>query len=142
LVLGRIQIEAAFNGAALVATSVWITTQVLAAKGLLPQRASRIIMAAAIIDDVLGPSGKRAAALVLFRGLMAAERPHACGIVLIAAGVLAIPIPVIPGIPLIVAGAAMLGSDHPRVHSGWSWLRSRGILTQERNQNELSNVQG
>ncbi len=66
---------------------------------------------------------------------------RACGMVLIAAGVLAIPIPVIPGIPLIVAGAAILGSDHPLVRSGQSWLRSRGILKQERNQNELSNVQ-
>ncbi len=64
-----------------------------------------------------------------------------CGIVLIAAGVLAIPIPVIPGIPLIVAGAAMLGSDHPLIRSGRTWLQDRGILTQERNKNELSNVQ-
>jgi Kef-type K+ transport system membrane component KefB len=47
-------IEAVFTGAALVATSVGITAQVLAAKGLLQERASRIIMAAAIIDDVLG----------------------------------------------------------------------------------------
>ena len=36
------------------ATSVGVSAQVLAAKGLLQQRASRIIMAAAIIDDVLG----------------------------------------------------------------------------------------
>ena len=66
---------------------------------------------------------------------------RAFGIVLIAAGVLAMPIPVIPGIPLIVAGAAMLGSDHPLIRSGRTWLRNREILTQERNQNELSNVQ-
>ena len=61
--------------------------------------------------------------------------------VLIAAGVLEIPIPVTPGIPLIVAGAAVLGRDHPLVRSGRAWLRSRGMLKQERNQNELSNVQ-
>ena len=73
---------------------------------------------------------------------MAPASRRACGIVLIAAGVLAIPIPVIPGIPLIAAGAAMLGSDHPLVRSGRSWLRNRGILREERNQNELSNVQG
>ena len=54
---------------------------------------------------------------------------RACGIVLIAAGVLAIPIPVIPGIPLIAAGAAMLGSDHPVVRSGRGWLQNRGLLT-------------
>jgi len=51
---GGSQIEAVFTGAALVATSVGITAQVLAAKGLLQERASRRIMAAAIIDDVLG----------------------------------------------------------------------------------------
>ena len=51
---GGSQIEAVFTGAALVATSIGITAQVLAAKGLLQERASRIIMAAAIIDDVLG----------------------------------------------------------------------------------------
>ncbi len=65
-----------------------------------------------------------------------------CGIVSIAAGVLAIPISVIPCIPLIVAGAAMLGSDHPLIRSGRTWLQNREILTQERNENELSNVQG
>jgi hypothetical protein len=60
---------------------------------------------------------------------------------LIAAGVLAIPIPVIPGIPLIMAGAAMLGRDHPLVRSGRTWLQNQGVLAQERNQNELPNVQ-
>ena len=48
------QTEAIFVGAAMVATSVGITAQVLAAKGLLDQRASRIILAAAVIDDILG----------------------------------------------------------------------------------------
>jgi len=47
-------IESVFVGAAMVATSVGITAQVLASKGLLQERASRIILAAAVIDDVLG----------------------------------------------------------------------------------------
>ncbi len=47
-------IEAIFVGAAMVATSVGITAQVLAAKGLLNHPASRIILGAAVIDDVLG----------------------------------------------------------------------------------------
>jgi Kef-type K+ transport system membrane component KefB len=51
---GSNQIEALFVGAAMVATSVGITAQVLAAKGLLNVRASRIILAAAVIDDILG----------------------------------------------------------------------------------------
>ena len=46
--------EAIFVAAAMVATSVGITAQVLRAKGVLKQRTSRIILAAAIIDDVLG----------------------------------------------------------------------------------------
>ena len=54
LLWGEPQIEAIFVGAAMVATSVGITAQVLAAKGLLHLGASRIIMAAAVIDDVLG----------------------------------------------------------------------------------------
>jgi Kef-type K+ transport system membrane component KefB len=51
---GEPSIEAIFTGAAMVATSVGITAQVLRAKGLLETRAARIILAAAVIDDVLG----------------------------------------------------------------------------------------
>lgn len=51
---GKSTVESVFVGAALVATSVGITAQVLAAKGLLAERASKIILAAAVIDDVLG----------------------------------------------------------------------------------------
>ena len=47
-------IEAAFLGAAMVATSVGITARVLAGKGLLNHQASKIILAAAVIDDILG----------------------------------------------------------------------------------------
>lgn len=48
------QAESVFVGAAMVATSVGITAQVLTSKGLLHQRASQIILAAAVIDDILG----------------------------------------------------------------------------------------
>ncbi|MEO8657698.1 MAG: cation:proton antiporter [Bryobacteraceae bacterium] len=51
---GAPQIEAIFVGAAMVATSVGITAQVLSAKGLLHHKAAQIILAAAVIDDVLG----------------------------------------------------------------------------------------
>lgn len=54
LLWGRPQIEAIFTGAAMVATSVGITAQVLESKGLMKARASRTILAAAVIDDVLG----------------------------------------------------------------------------------------
>lgn len=51
---GESSVEAIFLGAALTATSVGITAQVLASRGLLQVRASRIILAAAVIDDILG----------------------------------------------------------------------------------------
>lgn len=51
---GESSVEAIFVGAAMVATSVGVTAQVLSSKGLLSHRASQIILAAAIIDDVLG----------------------------------------------------------------------------------------
>jgi Kef-type K+ transport system membrane component KefB len=54
LLWGEPRIEAIFTGAAMVATSVGITARVLSAKGCLQERASQIIMAAAVIDDVLG----------------------------------------------------------------------------------------
>src|SRR5947208_2979302 len=46
--------EAIFVGASMVATSVGITASVLSARGLLNETASKIILAAAVIDDVLG----------------------------------------------------------------------------------------
>lgn len=51
---GSTQLEALFVGAAFVATSVGITAQVLSARGVLKERSSQIILAAAVIDDVLG----------------------------------------------------------------------------------------
>jgi Kef-type K+ transport system membrane component KefB len=51
---GEPRIESVFVAAGLVATSVGITAHMLAARGLLDQRASQTILAAAIIDDVLG----------------------------------------------------------------------------------------
>lgn len=51
---GAPSVEAIFVGAAMVATSVGVTAQALSARGLLNERASRIILAAAVIDDVLG----------------------------------------------------------------------------------------
>jgi len=52
--LGHSRVESAFMGAAMVATSVGITAQVLQAGGLLHCRASRVILVAAVVDDVLG----------------------------------------------------------------------------------------
>jgi Na+:H+ antiporter len=54
LAWGVPRIEAIFTGAAMVATSVGITARVLSDRGLIAERASRVILAAAVIDDVLG----------------------------------------------------------------------------------------
>ena len=54
LAWGESQIEAIFVGAALVATSVGITARVLGQMGLLGLEVSRIILGAAVIDDILG----------------------------------------------------------------------------------------
>jgi Kef-type K+ transport system membrane component KefB len=51
---GHSWIEAIFMGAAMVATSVGITARVLSGMGLISAEASRIILAAAVIDDVIG----------------------------------------------------------------------------------------
>ena len=51
---GEPRLESIFTGAAMVATSVGISAQVLSARGLLDKRASRIILTAAVVDDVLG----------------------------------------------------------------------------------------
>jgi Kef-type K+ transport system membrane component KefB len=51
---GGSQVEALFVGTALVATSVGITARVLSGCGALDTPSSRIILAAAVIDDILG----------------------------------------------------------------------------------------
>lgn len=51
---GHTGIESAFVAAALVATSVGITAKVLADIGKLATRESRIVLGAAVIDDILG----------------------------------------------------------------------------------------
>ncbi|HEX7360241.1 MAG TPA: cation:proton antiporter [Bryobacteraceae bacterium] len=51
---GGSNVETIFVGAALTATSVGITAQVLASRGWLQARASQVILAAAVIDDILG----------------------------------------------------------------------------------------
>jgi Kef-type K+ transport system membrane component KefB len=51
---GHPRIESVFMGAAMVATSVGITAQVLADRGVLRHETAKVILAAAVIDDVLG----------------------------------------------------------------------------------------
>jgi Na+:H+ antiporter len=53
-VTGHDSLNAIFLGAALVATSVGITARVLKDAGALATRAARVILAAAVLDDILG----------------------------------------------------------------------------------------
>jgi Kef-type K+ transport system membrane component KefB len=53
-VWGSTSVESLFVGTALVATSVGITARVLSAMGLLDAPTARIILGAAVIDDILG----------------------------------------------------------------------------------------
>lgn len=52
--MGASRIESYFIGASLSATSVGVTAHVLRTRGLLSERASQVILAAAVIDDILG----------------------------------------------------------------------------------------
>jgi Kef-type K+ transport system membrane component KefB len=87
---GEPRIESIFVAAALVATSVGITAQILAARGLLSHRASRVILAAAVIDDVLG--------FMVLAVVSAVAREHVRIPELILSGALAV------GFTAIVAG--------------------------------------
>jgi Na+:H+ antiporter len=51
---GAPRVQGIFIGAAMVATSVGITARVLASRRLLDTRAARVILAAAVVDDILG----------------------------------------------------------------------------------------
>jgi uncharacterized protein YqgC (DUF456 family) len=51
----------------------------------------------------------------------------AYGVGLIAIGVLGLLLPLLPGIPLILAGLIMLEINHPLVHACRDWLEARGI---------------
>jgi uncharacterized protein YqgC (DUF456 family) len=50
-----------------------------------------------------------------------------CGVGLIAVGLLGLLLPLLPGIPLILAGLIMLEINHPVVHACRDWLEARGI---------------
>jgi hypothetical protein len=57
---------------------------------------------------------------------------NAFGLLLIAVGLVAVPIPIVPGLPLIAAGTALLGHHHPLIRSCRTWLQKRGVLKGEK----------
>jgi uncharacterized protein YqgC (DUF456 family) len=62
---------------------------------------------------------------------MSSNLRNALGILLIAVGLVAIPIPIVPGLPLIAAGAALLGCHHPLIRYCRTWLQKRGVLKED-----------
>lgn len=50
---------------------------------------------------------------------------NALGVLLVVAGLVAVPIPIIPGLPMIAAGSALLGRGHPLVRWFWNWWGTR-----------------
>ena len=54
------------------------------------------------------------------------------GILLIAAGLIAMPLPILPGIPIVLAGVALLGKNHPLARRLWTWVeRTRAALIEK-----------
>jgi len=80
LVLGLPSIEAFFLGTAMIATSVGITARVLADLGYLRTVEARIIIGAAVLDDILGMI-----LLAIVSGLASPSGVSALGIILLAA---------------------------------------------------------
>ncbi len=53
---------------------------------------------------------------------MPLEIRNILGIALIVVGLIAMPVPIIPGLPIVAAGAAVLGREHPLVVSFRKYL--------------------
>ena len=99
-------LESVFIGAAMVATSVGITAQVLAAGGWLSERASKLIVAAAVIDDVLGLIVLAAVSSMARGAIDYTELAITAGL---AAGFT---------ILIVFAGSRLMGSLLPKVRRG------------------------
>jgi hypothetical protein len=48
-----------------------------------------------------------------------------CGMLLLIFGVLGVVLPIIPGIPFVIAGVALLGQNHPLVRACGKWVSPR-----------------
>ncbi|HEU4597209.1 MAG TPA: cation:proton antiporter [Pyrinomonadaceae bacterium] len=106
-----------FIGATLCATSVGITARVLRDMGRLQQRESRIVLGAAVIDDVLG--------LLILAVVAGAIRASAAGEALAMSGVIFIALKSLA----FLAGALVVGQFVvPRLFRGAGRLESRGVL--------------
>lgn len=117
--LGAPTLEALFLGAALVATSVGITASVLADMGMLGRREARIILGAAVIDDVLGLT-----VLTIVQGVGNG------GLDLPAVGLLILQALAFVGLLMYFGGRVVrkvLSPANP-VAERWGWTRPKGAL--------------
>ena len=106
-----------FIGATLCATSVGITARVLRDMGKLQARESRIVLGAAVIDDVLG--------LLILAVVAGAIRAKGAGETLAATGVIIIALKSLA----FLAGALVVGQFVvPRLFRGAGRLEGRGVL--------------
>jgi Kef-type K+ transport system membrane component KefB len=107
----------AFLGAMLAATSVGITARVLQEAKAIKTSSARIILGAAVIDDVLG--------LVVLAIVAGVIRAAGEGTTLPASGILAIVLKAF----LFLVGATLVGSYlSPRLFRGALGLRSKGVV--------------
>ncbi|MEQ1948789.1 MAG: hypothetical protein ABL995_16485 [Bryobacteraceae bacterium] len=53
---------------------------------------------------------------------------QASGVGLLVLGVIGCLLPVMPGIPFLMAGVAILGTDHVLVRGAHAWLCKKGLL--------------
>lgn len=95
--------ESIFVGAAMVATSVGITARVLSDLGVISKTAGRIILAAAVIDDILG-----LLVLAIVKGVSSGQGANPAGLALLMAGIAAF-------LALFMA----FGAKAARRHSAW-----------------------
>jgi Kef-type K+ transport system membrane component KefB len=107
----------AFLGAMLAATSVGITARVLHDAGAIRTPGARLILGAAVIDDVLG--------LVVLAIIAGVIRAAAVGETLAASGIAAI---VTKALAFLVVALAVGSYLSPRVFRGALALRSRGVV--------------
>jgi Kef-type K+ transport system membrane component KefB len=101
---GATNLEALFVGTAMVATSVGITAQVLTGMGLLDALASRVILAAAVIDDILG--------LVVLAVVTSVGQGRVNVVQLVTAAAIAIAFTVL----VVVVGSKTVGRVMPKVN--------------------------
>ena len=72
----------------------------------------------AMLEESTGAPGGESAG----QGAVVSGFRNAAGLSLLALGAVGLVLPIVPGVPLLVAAVAILGRDHPVVRSGTRWI--------------------